>query len=117
MAKVWFVRPQNRLVALGNRPAYEKPLDTLIWPLDIGLHRFYTTGPLYQDTEPPPKDFAHGDMVLVEVTPVDVTAGSNYCVGFYSSPYSPKAAAARLGPPYQDGREAEGANVAATTRR
>jgi hypothetical protein len=117
MARVWFVRPQNRLVALGGRPAYEKPLEELIWPLDIGLHRFYTQGPLSHDTEPPPQEFAPRDMVLVEVTPADVTAGSNYCVGFYSSPYSPKAAIARLGPPYQEGREADTANVAATTRR
>jgi len=102
MAKVWFVRPQNRLVALGGRPAYEGDLEQFIWPLDIGLHRFYTIGPLTEDTEPPPQEFVHGDMVLVEVAPEDVTAGSNYRVGFYSSPYSPKAAISRLGPPYQE---------------
>src|SRR5215831_4128823 len=102
MAKVWFVRPQNRLVALGDRPAYEGELERLIWPLDIGLHRFYTAGPLAQEGEPPAQEFAHGDMVLVEVTPADVTVGSNYRVGFYSSPYSPKAAISRLGPPYQE---------------
>ncbi|MBI3302745.1 MAG: hypothetical protein HYZ72_11825 [Deltaproteobacteria bacterium] len=101
MAKVWFVRPQNRLMALGDRPAYEGPLDSFLWPLDIGLHRFYTEEPLSQDTEPFPREFAHEDMVLVEVTPADVTAGSNYRVGFYSSPYSPKAAIARLGLPSQ----------------
>jgi hypothetical protein len=98
MAKVWFVRRQNRLVALSGRPAYEGPLDSFIWPLDIGLHRFYTEGPLSQDTDPFPKEFNPDDMVLVEVTRADATAGSNYCVGFYSSPYSPKAAIARLGP-------------------
>ncbi len=101
MAKVWFVRQQNRLVALGGRPAYEGPLDSLIWPLDIGLHRFYTEGPLSLDTEPLPEEFAQEDMVLVEVTPQDVSPGTNYQVGFYSSPYSPKAAIARLGPPTQ----------------
>jgi len=101
MAKVWFVRSQNRLVALGGRPAYEGELEKLIWPLDIGLHRYYTDGPLDEDPGPPPTDFAHYDMVLVEVAPADVTAGSNYRVGFYSSPYSPKAAIARLGEPYR----------------
>jgi hypothetical protein len=35
-------------------------------------------------------------MVLVEVTKEDVVAGTNYRVGFYSSPYSPKAAVERL---------------------
>ena len=119
MAKVWFVRPQNRLVALGSRPAYEGPLDSFLLPLDIGLHRFYTQGPLSQDTDLPSEEFAPGDIVLVEVTPADVTAGSNYRVGFYSSPYSPRAAVTRLGPPYRDraGREAESANAAATARR
>jgi len=101
MAKVWFVRSQNRLVALGGRPAYEGELEKLIWPLDIGLHRYYTEGPLDEDADPPPTEFAQHDMVLLEVTSADVAAGSNYCVGYYSSPYSPKAAISRLGTPYQ----------------
>jgi len=99
MAKVWFVRPHNRLIALGGRPVYEGPLDSFLWPLDIGLHRFYTEGPLSVDTEPLPKEFAREDMVLVEVTPADVSPGTNYGVGFYSSPYSPRTAIVRLGPP------------------
>ena len=101
MAKVWFVRPQNLLVALGGRPAYEGNLEKLIWPLDIGLHRYYTAGPLTVDTDPPPTDFAQHDIVLLEVTAADLTAGTNSRVGFYSSPYSPKAAVARLGEPYR----------------
>jgi hypothetical protein len=99
MAKVWFVRPQNRLVALSSRPVYEGPLDSFLWPLDVGLHRFYTEGPLAHGADPLPKEFAPHDMVLVEVTPTDVSPGTNYRVGFYSSPYSPNAAMARLGPP------------------
>ena len=98
---MWFVRSQNRLVALGGRPAYEGNLEKLIWPLDIGLHRYYTAGPLVEDTAPPPTEFAHYDMVLLEVTAADLTAGTNYRVGFYSSPYSPKAAMERLGEPYR----------------
>ena len=101
MAKVWFVRPQNLLIALGSRPAYEGDLEKLIWPLDIGLHRYYTDEPPVEDSDPPPTEFAHHDMVLLEVTPADVKAGTNYQVGFYSSPYSPKAAIARLGKAYQ----------------
>ncbi|MGH7964254.1 MAG: hypothetical protein ACRERD_20930 [Candidatus Binatia bacterium] len=100
MAKVWFVRRQNLLVALGGRPAYEGPLDSFLWPLDIGLHRFYTPGPLSQEMAPPPEEFTPDDMVLVEVTPADMAAGSNYRAGFYSSPYSPTASVSRLGPPY-----------------
>ena len=104
MAKVWFVRPENRLIALGGRPAYEGPLDSFVWPLDVGLHRFYTDGSLTKESESPPNEFSKKDMVLVEVTPADITAGTNYRVGLYSSPYSPKAAIARLGPPYQERR-------------
>lgn len=102
MAKVWFIRPENRLIALGGRPAYEGPLESFIWSLDLGLHRFYTDGPLARDGGPPPTEFTKGDMVLVEVTPADIVPGSNYQVGFYSSPYSPKTAIARLGPPYHE---------------
>jgi len=117
MAKVWFVRSQNRLVALGGRPAYEGPLDSFLWPLDIGIHRFYTDQPPSQDGGPPPREFGPSDLVLVEVTPADVSPGSNYRAGFYTSPYSPKAAVARLGPPYQERRDAGSANAAATARR
>ena len=101
MAKVWFVRRQNRLIPLGEGPVYEGDLESLIWPLDIGLHRYYTEGPLAKDHESLPKEFSPHDMVLVEVTPEDVTPGTNYRVGFYSSPYSPKAVMARLGLPVQ----------------
>ena len=101
MAKVWFIRPRNRLHALGGRPAYEGELERLQWPLDIGLHRYYTAGPLVIDDAPLPTEFAAEDMVLVEVTPQDVTPGTNYRVGFYSSPYSPKAAISRLGAPFE----------------
>ena len=96
MAKVWFARRQNRLVALGGKPVYEGDLESLIWPLDIGLHRYYTNKPLEIDHEPLPQAFSPNDMVLVEVTPDDVVAGTNYRVGYYSSPYSPKAASERL---------------------
>jgi len=96
MAKVWFVRRQNRLVALGGEPVYEGDLEALIWPLDIGLHRYYTDKPPAIEDEPLPKEFSPNDMVLVEVTPDDVVAGTNYRVGFYSSPYSPKATTERL---------------------
>jgi hypothetical protein len=74
--------------------------------LDIGLHRYYTDKPPVLSFDPPPREFARGDMVLVEVTPADVVPGTNYSVGFYSSPYSPQAAIARLGPPYQERRAA-----------
>jgi hypothetical protein len=96
MAKVWFARRQNRLVALGGKPVYEGDLEALIWPLDIGLHRYYTNKPPAIEDEPLPKEFSPDDVVLVEVTKDDVVAGINYQEGFYSSPYSPKTAMQRL---------------------
>ena len=106
MAKVWFVRRENRLVALGGRPAYTVPLDSLIWPLDLGLHRFYATPPPALDAGSAPspdtlrpEDMVE-DMVLVELTPADIPADSSYTVGFYSSPYSPRKAIERLGTPW-----------------
>jgi hypothetical protein len=96
MAKVWLARRQNRLIALGGKPVFEGALEALIWPLDIGLHRYYSDKAPLLDDVPLPKEFAPYDMTLVEVTKDDVVAGTNYRVGFYSSPYSPKAAIARL---------------------
>ncbi|MGE0682032.1 MAG: hypothetical protein AB7P69_14175 [Candidatus Binatia bacterium] len=96
MAKVWFVRRRNRLIVLGEKPVHEGELESLIWPLDIGLHRYYTDKPPVVEDEPLPTEFSPDDMVLVEVTSDDVVAGTNYRVGFYSCPYSPKAVIQRL---------------------
>ena len=100
MAKVWFVRPQNKMIALGGKPAYQGEMEQLIWPLVLGLHRFHGTIPLVPDDQLP-QEFAAEDKVFVEVTADDMKLGTSYQVGFYSSPYSPKAAIARLGQPYQ----------------
>ena len=100
MAKVWFVRQENRLCALGGRPAYARPLETVQWSLDIGLHRFYTDLAPVLDDRQPPSEFTAVDMVLVEIQREDLPAGSNYKVGFYSSPYSPQAAVERFGQPW-----------------
>lgn len=103
MAKVWFVRRENRLVALGGRPAYEASLDALTWPLDLGVHRLYSTRPPVlgsADSSPSADAFVPEDIVLVELTPADIQPGSNYTAGFYSSPYSPKTAIERLGEPW-----------------
>jgi hypothetical protein len=96
MAKVWFARRQNRLVALGGKPVYEGDLEALVWPLDLGLHRYYTDQSLALEHDPLPEEFAPQDMVLVEVTDDDIVAETNYQKGFYSSPYSPKTALQRL---------------------
>ena len=101
MAKVWFVRQDNRLVAVGGKPAYDRPFEDIQWPLDIGVNRFHTDQAPVVDSDPPPEDVSSLGIVLVELQRVDLSsAGSSYKVGFYSSPYSAKAVAERLGQPW-----------------
>ncbi len=99
MARVWFVHPEHRLVALGGQPAYEGPLDRFIWPLDLGLHRFYSSDPPQRVSDSSSVNLKPEDFTLVEVTREDLISGSGYKPGFYSSPYSPGEAIRRLGPP------------------
>ncbi len=103
MAKVWFIRQKNRLIAVGGKPAYERPFETIQWPLDIGVHRFYTDRAPALDSSLSTQDVSSANMVLVELQGSDVAAGSSYKVGFYSSPYSPHAVAERLGHPWVEG--------------
>ena len=103
MAKVWFVRRSNRLVAIGSGPAYDLTFAEVQWPLDVGVNRFY--GGPRPDIENDADAFISSlaDMVLVEVEPRDVAVeGSSYQVGFYSSPYSPLTVEARLGKPWRE---------------
>ena len=106
MAKVWFIRQQNRLIAVGGKPAYERPFESIQWPLDIGVHRFYTDQAPVLDASLPTQDASSADLVLVELQGSDVAAGSCYKIGFYSSPYSPHAVAERLGQPWAEGSTA-----------
>ena len=102
MAKVWFVRQDNRLIAVGRKPAYDRPFESIQWPLDIGVHRFYTDQAPTPAADPPAQDVSSADLVLVELQRDDVAVESSYKVGFYSSPYSPRAAAERLGQPWAE---------------
>ncbi len=102
MAKVWFIQQQNRPCVVGGRPAYERPFETLQWPLDIGVHRFYTDQAPRLDHSLPSQDVSSADMVLVELQRSDVATGSSYKVGCYSSPYSPRAVIERLGQPWDE---------------
>ena len=102
MAKVWFIQQQNRLLAVGGKPAYERPFESIQWPLDIGVHRFYTDQAPTLGSSLPTQEVSSADLVLVELQGSDVAAGSSYKVGFYSSPYSPDAVAERLGQPWAE---------------
>jgi hypothetical protein len=74
-----------------------------MWPLDIGLHRFLGESPIHAVSKSDEREFEPDDMVLVEVTEEDLTDTTSYKPGFYSSPYSPREAVRRLGPPAWEG--------------
>jgi len=102
MAKIWFVqRHGERWLAPGGRPAYELPLSTIIFRLDLGPQRWLSD----ERPEPapnlppvPPESLAR---VIVETSAADLEAleFTTFRVGFYDSPYSPREAARRLESP------------------
>lgn len=100
MARVWFVRRRGaQWVAPGGVPACERPLADLVFPLDLGPHRYLSDeAPLPDPGLPsvPPGELLR---VIVETTPADLAQHqfSGYALGYYDSPYRPREAAHRLG--------------------
>jgi hypothetical protein len=99
MAKVWFVRRLGvQWVAPGGNPAFELPLEELVFKLDLGPQR------RLRDLRPEPRPDLpvdppeHLERVLVETTDDDLGAlqWTAFGVGVYDSPYSPAAVAQRL---------------------
>jgi hypothetical protein len=98
MAKVWFVRRRGGAwIAPGGAPFCERPLSSLIFPLDLGTHRG-----LEERVTPEPAlpgvDPAELERVFVEVGAEDLRGYdfSGYQQGFYDSPYSPGVVARKL---------------------
>ena len=99
MARVWFVRRHGaQWIAPGPQPAFERPFEALVFPLDLGTHRFV------DDERPVPAPELPAELpealhkVFIEVEPKDL-AGlefSGYRAGIYDSPYSPREVARRL---------------------
>jgi hypothetical protein len=100
MARVWFVRRRGvQWVAPGGAPACERPLEDLVFRLDLGPHRYLSDEtPLPDPTVAavPPQELLR---VMIETTSDDLSRHpfSGYAVGYYDSPYSPGEAAHRLG--------------------
>jgi hypothetical protein len=100
MARVWFVlRRGAQWVAPGGAPVCERPLEDLVFPLDLGPHRrLGDEAPMPDPTlsAVPPEELRR---VIVETSPDDLARQefSGYVVGYYDSPYSPREAARRLG--------------------
>jgi hypothetical protein len=100
MARVWFARRRGgQWIAPGGRPAYERPLSALIFPLDLAPHRLLVDDFPVSAPELPGEDLAALEKVIVEIDAGDLRAEfSGYSVGYYDSPYSPREAVRRLGP-------------------
>jgi hypothetical protein len=102
VARVWFVRRRGaQWIAPGGTPACERPLAELIFPLDLGQHRRVDGERVEPAAELPAEDPAALHKVFVEVEPRDLGAleFTGFAPGLYDSPYSPRAAAARLAAP------------------
>lgn len=102
MARVWFVRRRGaQWVAPGGKPAFDLPLASLIFPLDLGTHRFVDDEAVQPAPELAAEDAAALHKVFVEVEPKDLTSleFTGFVVGLYDSPYSPRAAVQRLDAP------------------
>lgn len=99
MAKVWFARRHRaEWLVPGGRPAYEIPLQDLIFKLDLGPQRWQgETGP-HLEPGLAAEDPARLEKVLVETSTEDVEREefSRFRVGLYDSPYSPVEVARRL---------------------
>lgn len=100
MARVWFVRREGeQWVVPGGRPAFEAPLERLVFPLDLGPQRFLRGErlvPRPEEVAPPPEQL---QKVMVEATADDLRrlTFTNLQPGLYDSPYSPREVARRIG--------------------
>jgi hypothetical protein len=98
MARVWFVRRRGgQWIAPGGVPFCERPLSSLIFPLDLATHRRLDERATPEATLPAPEP-AELERVFVEVAAEDLRdyEFSGYQEGFYDSPYRPGAAARKL---------------------
>jgi len=99
MAKVWFVRRSgSEWIAPGGQPAYELPLEKLVFPLDLGPQRWLCDDRPRPEPALPPEEPLALRKVIVETSREDL-AGTPFTwfrVGFYDSPYAPKEAARRI---------------------
>ena len=101
MARVWFARRRGgQWIVPGGKAVFEKPLSSLIFPLDLATHRrLGHDDPLVPAPELPAESAEALSKVVVETTPEDLSEHdfSGYEVGLYDSPYTPTAIARRLG--------------------
>lgn len=98
MAKVWFVRRLgNEWVAPGGQPAYEVPLSSLAFRLDLGPQRLLVDEIPKPAPHLPPEDPSRLTKVIVETVPADLDREFTWFqVGFYDSPFSPTEVSRRL---------------------
>jgi hypothetical protein len=99
MAKVWFVRRHGgRWIAPGGDPAFNLPLASIQFPLDLGPHRHLGDERPQPAPETAREDPASLQRVMVELFDADLDGRdfSGFRPGFYDSGLSPREAAQRL---------------------
>ena len=99
MAKVWFVRRHGgQWIAPGGAPAFELPLDDVLFPLDMGTHRRLDDVRPRPVADIPVESPESLSRVMVELDAEDIKSWelSGYAAGIYDSGLSPSAAARRL---------------------
>jgi hypothetical protein len=99
MARVWFVRRRGgQWAAPGGQPAFDLPFADLIFPLDVGTHRYVDDDRPVPAPDLPRQDPETLQKVFIEVEPKDLTdlEYAGYRPGFYDSPYSPREGVRRL---------------------
>jgi hypothetical protein len=99
MAKVWFARRDGaQWVVPGGRPAFEMPLEVLIFKLDLGPQR-YLNGlipTLAPGLAPEPPESLSKILVEVGAEDLERLPMSVFRGGFYDSPFSPREGARRI---------------------
>ncbi len=99
MAKVWFARRHGaRWKIPGGMPAYDRPLQEIAFPLDLGRQRRLDarSAPILAAGSPLSPEEAERVFVSVDETDLQGALFPTYEVGWYDSPYSPAEVARRL---------------------
>jgi hypothetical protein len=99
MAQVWFVRREGgKWIAPGGKPYAERPLASLVFPLDLGPQRWLADERPEPAPELPAEDPTRLAKVIVatDARDLDGLELTWFRVGFYDSPYAPREVVRRL---------------------
>jgi len=100
MARVWFARREGeQWVVPGGRPAFEAPLEQLVFKLDLGPQRWLPGERIHPRPDEQRAAPEQLQKVIVETTPEDLRSltFTTFQAGLYDCPYSPREVARRIG--------------------